>query len=260
MKYKKIGYIVSKKIDSKTIISALKAHFVDIVDASNDHDVDLLIVLGGDGFMIQTIHEFLDKNVEIYGINCGNLGFLLNEFSSTDISSKISSAFALKLMLLKVEVTFLDGSKIITDAVNETYILRKSHKATCVKVTVNDEIKIAQFVGDGIIISTPVGSSAYNYSAGGAILPFDSNLINMTPINPFRPKKFSSIILPDDTKIKLEALDPHERPIIAVVDFHTFENVVEILVYKKNNKSVTLLFDSNKSLAKKIIDEQFLSS
>ena len=223
-------------------------------------DADVIVVFGGDGLILRVLHKImtLNRNIPIYAMKMGNLGFLANVFDKqNDLVEKIESSIQTKFHPLKMTAK-LNSNEIVEEyAVNEIYLFRQSHQAAKIRVYVNDVTRLSEFVGDGIIYSSPIGSTAYNYSSHGPILPIDSSLIALTPISPFRPKSLNSAILDDKSLIKFEILENKKRPVNIIADFIEHQDILEAKATVDFSKTLTLLFDKDNQLTEKIIREQF---
>ncbi|WP_168464161.1 NAD kinase [Wolbachia endosymbiont of Ctenocephalides felis wCfeT] len=261
-KYKNIGYVASESPKSQEVSKLLQElGFVNIT-AENKYEIDLLIVVGGDGFMLRTLHNYVieNKNMRVYGINTGNVGFLMNKcFScSEDLIDDIEHAISTQLTLLKMEATDTNGKAYHYIAVNEVYVFRKANQIVEMNITINDKLKIEKFRGDGIILSTPTGSTAYNFSAGGPILPLNSNLLALTSINSYYPRCWNGALISNDTVVQIDINDTKNRPAIVVSDYKEFYDIARIKIQKDQENTVTLLFDRDYSLNERIFDRQFL--
>jgi len=232
----------------KQLLNSLKNNF--------SNTADLIIVIGGDGFMLRTLKKYNGKGVAFYGINTGNYGFLLNKFSKKNIQKKIANAKMVSINPLSMIVKNNKGIVKKFYAINEVYILRQSKQASYLSVIVNKKTLIKKLISDGIIISTPAGSTAYNMSVHGPILNLDSKKISIVPISPFRPRRWKGKILSENSKIRIKNLSLKKRPIIAVADNHEVKNIKKIIVKIEKKISFKLLFDKDKSLQNKIKLEQ----
>ena len=188
-----------------------------------DHEEDLskaetIVVLGGDGAMLRALHEFTDVGLPIYGLNLGTLGFLLNEYKNKDLVARIRSARSYKIHPLRMQATDVKGKKHDAIAYNEVSLLRQMHSSAKVMVFVNDQVRLPLLVCDGIMLSTAVGSTAYNSSAGGPIVPLNANILPLTPISAFRPRRWPGALLPSSSKVRFEVIRPKERPVSATAD------------------------------------------
>lgn len=228
------------------------------VDSNN---FDSIIALGGDGHILDVLHKELisDNPKPVFGINCGTVGFLLNEISDikNDLSEEISNAQVYDIFPLKVEGIKTTGEQFISYAFNDVYVNRSSHQAAKLKISVNDIVQIETFIGDGIIVSSEIGSTAYNRSAGGPIIPIGSGITAITPICGFVPKHWSGAIIRDTNIISVENIEYDKRPLTLVADSTTFEDIKEYSVTKVVDKSVKLLFNKTSSLHDKFLIEQF---
>lgn len=270
-KYGKIAYAVADSVKSQQIYSFLKrSSFIDIEQQESTSDIDLLLVIGGDGFMLHSLHNYVIGNdISVYGINYGTVGFLLNksledegvllnESLEENLIQHVNKAIPTKLALLEMKATDVSGQEYYSVAVNEVSLFRKTNRVVHIRITINSKLRMEKLVADGIMLATPAGSTAYNFSVGGSILPLNSNLFALTPINPFRPRRWRGALLPDDDLVELEVIDSQNRPVTIVSDYTEFHNVLKVKVYKSPNRQVILLFDYDYSLDEKIFSEQFL--
>ncbi|GHM58148.1 MAG: NAD kinase [Candidatus Mesenet longicola] len=270
-KYKKIAYAVADSVKSQQIYSFLKrSSFIDIEQQESIPDIDLLLVIGGDGFMLHSLHNYVIGNgIPVYGISYGTVGFLLNkpleetgvllnDSLEGNLVQHINKAVPTELTLLEMEATDVNGQGYHSVAINEVSLFRKTNRVVHIKIIINNKLRMEKLVGDGIMLSTPAGSTAYNFSAGGSILPLNSNLFALTPINPFRPRRWRGALLSDDDLVELEIIDPQNRSVTIVSDYTEFHNILRVKIYKSLNKQITLLFDYDHSLDERIFNEQFL--
>ncbi len=220
-------------------------------------DADVIVALGGDGFMLRTLHAELDRDLPVYGMKLGRVGFLMNRYVPDELPARIAAAHPAVLHPLSMHVVCADGSEADALAFNEISLLRETNQAAHIEVSLNGEVKLPNLVCDGLLVSTPAGSTAYNFSAHGPILPLDANVLALTPISPFRPRRWRGALLPVATRVGLRTLEPRHRPVSATADFHEVRDAVEIRVCEAHERSVTLLFDPERNLAQRILDEQF---
>ena len=217
---------------------------------------NIIIVLGGDGFMLQTLKKLYKLKKPFYGINSGNYGFLMNKFSNKNFLKNLKTSHSIKIHPLQMSVKTKGNQIKKSIAINEVSILRQSKQASSISITSNKKNIIKNLISDGVLISTPAGSTAYNLSAHGPILNLDSNKLAVTPISPFRPRRWRGAIVSDKSKIIIKNLDKNKRPISAVADNFEVRNV-EIIKIQSNKKIIfDLLYDKNNSLYKKIKIEQ----
>ncbi len=220
-------------------------------------DADVLVVMGGDGTMLHSLHSFIKDDLPIYGINLGTLGFLLNEHRKKDLPERIAAARKYTIFPLRMDATDKHG-KIYTElAFNEVSLLRETHNTAKMMIFVNDEVRLPLLVCDGIMLSTPVGSTAYNSSASGPIVPLGANVLPMTPISAFRPRRWPGALIPNTSRVRFEIIRPNERPVSASADYKEIRDVVTVDVREYKEISKTLLFDPDNHLEERIFQEQF---
>ncbi len=235
-----------------------KYGFTDITaNHRNTSGIELVIAIGGDGLMLHLLHEYEKNPLPIYGINCGTVGFLMNSFSEENFLEVLSQAQESTLHPLKMTATDLQNNKHSHIAINEVSLLRQSSQAAKIKVKVNGKVRIEQLAADGILVSTSAGSTAYNLSAGGPIIPFAAEILALTPISPFRPRNWHGALLPASSKIEFSVIDPETRPVSAIADSIEVENIKEVFITEDKSITFKILFDPNHSLEERIIREQF---
>ncbi len=247
----------------------MKLHFTATNDAAealaslrNRHndagpqDADIVVALGGDGFMLQTLHAFLGKGKPIYGMNLGSVGFLMNEFREEDLQERLSLAEEAVIHPLRMHAHTSQGM-VEALAFNEVSLLRQTRQAAKIRVVVDDRPRITELICDGILVSTPAGSTAYNLSAHGPILPIDSALLALTPISAFRPRRWRGALLPHKAKVRFEVLESAKRPISAVADDFEVRDVLAVDVAEDRSIAMTMLYDKGHSLDERILSEQF---
>src|SRR5690242_12121244 len=225
--------------------------------AGSPDDADVIVALGGDGFMLRTLHAQLGHGLPVYGMKLGRVGFLMNRYLPDDLPARIAAARPAVLHPLEMRVTQRDGTEIDALAFNEISLLRQTNQAAHIEVGLNGEVKLANLICDGLLVATPAGSTAYNLSAHGPILPLDANVLALTPISPFRPRRWRGAILPHLTEVGLRVLDPGKRPVSATADFHEVRHVREVRIRQSREHGVQLLFDPEHNLEQRILDEQF---
>lgn len=222
-------------------------------------EADILVVLGGDGLLLETFHKGLWCDKPIYGMNFGSIGFLMNPYQFEDLPARIDAAQRVKLYPLKMTVTTRKGKIYKHHAINEVSLLREFHQAAKISIEVDGRVRMKKLVCDGVLVSSPAGSTAYNLSAHGPILPLDSNILALTPISAFRPRRWRGALLPHDSKISFTILEPEKRPVSAVADFIEIRDAKTIEVEEDRSLSLTLLFDEGQDLAERILTEQFMA-
>ena len=229
--------------------------YIDFVEVSNS---DVIVVIGGDGFMLESIHKYGHLGKPFYGINRGTVGFLMNEYLPNKLGNRINDSRKFEINPLKLTM-LPDGEKDFSYAwaYNEVTFSRAALQSANIEILINKIKYLEKFVGDGLIVSTPMGSTAYNFSAHGPILPIGSKIVALTPISPFRPRRWRGALLPEDSMIELANMDTTKRPLVATADFEEFRNLERIWVNLDKERFVTLLFDRDRTLDDLIIKEQF---
>ena len=223
---------------------------------------DAVVVLGGDGFMLQSLHAMLDRQIDIpaYGLNLGTVGFLMNHYRKRSrLLARINNARAFPITPLQMDAITQDGQHHRYFAINEVSLLRETRQTAKIEVTVNDKVRIPELACDGVLVATPAGSTAYNFSANGPILPLDSKTLALTPISPFRPRRWRGAILPDRSRITFRVLESDKRPVAAVADQMELRDIAEVRLARARDRQLSLLFDPGHSLDERIVAEQFLS-
>lgn len=222
-------------------------------------EADVIVALGGDGFMLETLHKHMDHPKPVYGMNRGTIGFLLNDYRPDLLVERISSAESVTIHPLLMQATDMQGTMHSYRAINEVSVLRYSHQSANLEISIDGDVFLEKLACDGILVSTPAGSTAYNLSAGGPVIPLGSNILALTPVSPFRPRRWRGALLPDTVEIHIQNLDPDKRPIAASGDSMEVEDVVSVTVTQDPDTALTLLFDEGESLHERVLREQFLS-
>lgn len=249
----KIHFVASKTDEAQTALAALR-------ERHGDTPIDeaaMIVALGGDGFMLQTLHRHGTRGLPVYGMKFGSVGFLMNQYRPEELLDRLARAQSTPLRPLVMDAHTESGSSVNALAFNEVSLLRQTKQATHVRVCLNGAIKLEELVCDGILVSTPAGSTAYNLSAHGPILPLGSNVLAMTPISPFRPRRWRGAILPAATEVKFEILDPYKRPVSVTADSYEVRDIVEVSIRESLERTANLLFDPEHNLEDRILNEQF---
>ncbi|HLH11157.1 MAG TPA: NAD kinase [Methylovirgula sp.] len=218
---------------------------------------DVIVALGGDGLMLQTLHRFMGSGKPIYGMNRGSVGFLMNEYREEDLEKRIEEAQPSVIHPLVMEATDARGKVATACAINEVSVLRQSYQAAKIRISIDGKERMAELVADGILVATPAGSTAYNLSVDGPILPLDSPLMALTPISAFRPRRWRGALLPDSAHVTLDMLESNKRPVSAVADHFEFKDVVKVEVAMDHATGLVILHDPGHSLDERILREQF---
>jgi NAD+ kinase len=249
----RIALVASHGVEAQAELAVLKERYGDVAP----EDADVIVALGGDGFMLRTLHRNLALGIPVYGMKFGTIGFLLNHFHADDLPERIARAQATVLHPLSMHAHSESGTSVEALAFNEVSLLRQTKQAAHIRVSLNGVVRIDELMCDGVLVATPAGSTAYNLSAHGPILPIGSNMLAMTPISPFRPRRWRGAVLPATTEIVFEVLDPYKRPVSATADSTEVRDVVEVRIRESTEHSMTLLFDPEHNLEERILKEQF---
>ncbi len=225
---------------------------------SSREDADVILALGGDGFMLQTLHATMNESCRIYGMNRGSIGFLMNEYHEDGLRERIEAATSETIRPLRMKATDMDGKETTALAINEVSLLRQSYQAAKLRITVDGKTRLEELICDGIMVATPAGSTAYNLSAHGPILPLDAPLLALTPVSAFRPRRWRGALLPNNSIVELEILEPNKRPVNAVADHTEVKSVSKVNIRESRSRTATILFDASHSWNDRILAEQFL--
>ena len=249
----RIAFVAAQTEEASVARAALAARYG---DAPIDQ-AEVIVALGGDGFMLRTLHRHMARALPVYGMKLGTVGFLMNQYGDGDLAARIAQAQPTTLRPLQMDAVTEAGNTNVSLAFNEVSLLRQTKQAAHVRVLLNGIAKIEELVCDGVLVSTTAGSTAYNLSAHGPILPLGSQLLALTPISPFRPRRWRGAILPAVTEVRFEILDPYKRPVSATADSHEVRDVVEVSIRESRERTMTLLFDPEHNLEERILNEQF---
>jgi NAD+ kinase len=238
--------------DAADALTALRARHAD----AGPLDADVIVALGGDGFMLQTLHSFTGKGKPIYGMNLGSVGFLMNDYREDDLLERLKAAEHAEIHPLKMTA---HSPKGVTEAraFNEVSLLRETRQAAKIRITVDGKPRISELICDGVLVSTPAGSTAYNLSAHGPILPLEAPLLALTPISAFRPRRWRGALLPHRAKVRFEILESAKRPVSAVADDFEVRDVSAVDVAEDRSIAMTMLYDAGHNLDERILSEQF---
>ena len=253
MKLNRIAFVASDAPAARRALAALqKTH-----GNHPPEKADVIVSLGGDGHMLQTMHRFIATGIPVYGMNRGSVGFLLNDYSDKDLPARLHAAEQTMIHPLKMSAVTQGGDRQTAIAFNEVSLLRQRHQAAKIRIAVDGQVRLEELACDGVLLATPAGSTAYNLSAHGPILPIGAPLLALTPISAFRPRRWRGAILPRAAKVTLTILEPDKRPVAAVADHLEVRHVSSVDIAEDKKKSVKLLFDPGHSLAERVLNEQF---
>ena len=248
-------FISSENPEAKQALKKFKARY-----KQSEIDVsDAIIAIGGDGMLLKALRNSLEANIPVFGLNKGNVGFLMNELSYEDLEKRVSIANKVITHPLKMKTNNIDNETVTESAVNEVSLSRQTHQAAHLKIIIDNKERLSELVCDGILVSTPIGSTAYNLSAHGPIIPLNANILALTPISAFRPRRWKGALLPENVKIRIEILDFKRRTVSATADNIEVRNIKKIEIFADKTKTLTLLHDPGHSLDERIMKEQFLT-
>lgn len=239
-----------------------QAAYQDLTNVFNqvpETECDVIVVLGGDGTMLEALHKYEKTAKPVYGMNFGSVGFLMNPYHAGDLADRIRDASRVQIRPLSMRAVDASGATHEAVAFNEVSLLRETRQAARLRISVDNVVRIAELVCDGILVSTPAGSTAYNLSAHGPILPLSSNMLALTPISAFRPRRWGGALIPSHLKIRIDALDDDKRPVSVTADSQEFRDVISVDVHQSDSMAQTLLFDPDHHLEERILKEQFVS-
>lgn len=250
-----IGLVVSER----ELAQAAEALLTERYRFAPPEEAETLVAVGGDGFMLHVLHGMLEGGSPkpVFGMNRGTVGFLMNDWRLDRLAERIEAAKSIRVAPLEMKATTVGGQCFTHAAINEVSLLRETRQTAKIEVLVDGRVALPELVCDGVLVSTPVGSSAYNLSAGGPILPLQAKMLALTPISPFRPRRWSGAILPDATAVCLQVLEPENRPVSAVADQIEVRDVAKVEIALDRERSLTLLFDPEHALDERIAMEQF---
>lgn len=248
-----LAFVASNAPEAQLAAKRLSRFYGDI----DPDKADVVVALGGDGFMLQTLHRFLGSEKPIYGMNRGSVGFLMNEFREDGLADRIAAAERSVVHPLNMRAIDTQGIVVEARALNEVSLLRQSYQAAKLEISIDGRVRLPELVADGVLVATPTGSTAYNFSANGPILPLTAPLIALTPISAFRPRYWRGAILPDTTGITIRVLESDKRPVAAVADHFELRDAAEVHIAMDRSINLVMLHDPGHSLDERILREQF---
>ncbi len=254
MKYERIAFVAGSTSQAQRSLLSLSKRYGGV----RPDQADVIVALGGDGLMLETLHRFLGRNAPIYGMNRGTVGFLLNVYDDRNLLDRLEVAQRVELHPLTMRARTVDGAVTTAMAINEVSLLRQTRQAAKLRILIDGTVRMPELVCDGTIIATPAGSTAYNLSAHGPIIPLGANLLALTPISAFRPRRWRGALLPSAARLRLDALDAKKRPVSAVADYTEVRNIRSVVVREDPKTTLTLLFDPEHNLEDRILNEQFI--
>jgi NAD+ kinase len=249
-----IGFRAADTPEAQAGLAVLQARYEHVPP----DEADVVVALGGDGFMLETLHAGIERPVPIYGMNLGTVGFLLNTYRADGLLERLEEAVPVPLHPLRMHVLCRNGKVEHGLGINEVSLFRETRQAAHLRIEIDGVIRLEQLVCDGVLVATTAGSTAYNLSAHGPILPVGANLLALTPISPFRPRRWRGALLPSRTQFRISVADPGKRPVSAVADYTEIRDVVEVQIWEDREITLTLLFDPEHNLEERILKEQFV--
>ena len=253
MAFEKIHFIANDTVKAQDALARL----VHIYGQVSQSEADVIVPLGGDGLMLSTLHASQSLPAPVYGMHQGTIGFLMNDYMELDLPARIAAAERAEIHPLKMHSVCVDGSVADALAINEVSLLRMGPQAAKLQISINGQVRMDSLVCDGALVSTPAGSTAYNYSAHGPILPIGANILALTAVAAFRPRRWRGALLPMDATISFEVLEPEKRPVSAVADSSDVKNVLRVDINIEADISHALLFDPGHGLEERLLSEQF---
>jgi NAD+ kinase len=247
----RLAFLASDRPEAQAARTALAARYGEAADA------DVLVTLGGDGFMLETLRRDLARRRPVYGMNRGSVGFLMNDYAEEGLLERIAAAEKAVIHPLVMKTRGAAGDTQEAIAINEVSLLRQTYQTAKLRILIDGKVRMAELTCDGILLATPAGSTAYNLSAHGPIIPLSSQVLALTPISAFRPRRWRGALLSHKDKVTFEILENDKRPVSAVADNVEVRDVIQVDVVEDRSLSFTLLFDAGRSLEERVLAEQF---
>jgi NAD+ kinase len=251
----RVAFVASDADAAQRALAELRREYGTV----DPEEAEIVVPLGGDGFMLETLHRFSARNIPIFGMHRGSVGFLMNPYQLEGLAERLAAAQPVTLYPLEMTTTDEQGATETAIAFNEVSLLRESRQGAKLRISVDGVIRLDELIADGILLATPVGSTAYNLSAQGPIIPLDAQILALTPISAFRPRRWRGALLSHKVKVRIDCLEVDKRPVSAVADFTEVRDVVAVEIEEKRDMSMTLLFDRDANLQERIFKEQFLT-
>lgn len=249
----RLTFVASDRPEAQDARARLAARYGDAAE----HEAQVIIALGGDGFMLETLHRRMEAGVPIYGMNRGSVGFLMNEYSEDGLLERINAAEQAIIHPLRMTAADVCGTAHRALAINEVSLLRQTRQTAKLRISIDGKVRLNELSCDGALVATPAGSTAYNLSAHGPIIPLDAKVLALTPISAFRPRRWRGALLPHTARVTFEILEADKRPVSAVADNFEVRDVIKVEVAEDRKISLTMLFDAGRSLEERVLAEQF---
>ena len=251
--FRRIAFAASQTAEAQEARHRLAVRYGEVPEET----ADAIVALGGDGLMLQTLHRHMRSRIPIYGMNRGSVGFLMNEYREDALIERLAAAEVNTIHPLRMQVRDIDGKEHKALAINEVSLFRQTYQSAKLRITVDGKVRMEELIGDGVLVSTPAGSTAYNLSAHGPLLPIKARLLALTPISPFRPRRWRGALLPDRAEISFEVLEAAKRPVSAVADHTEVRSVGRVDVREDTRIRLYMMFDPGHALDERILSEQF---
>jgi NAD+ kinase len=252
-RFQHIAFVASQTPEAREAYAKLEKRYGNADPAK----ADVIVALGGDGLMLQTLHKFMNSGKPIYGMHRGTVGFLMNEFVEERLAERLAAAHITVIHPLVMQARDAQGRTHEHRAINEVSLFRQSAQAAHLRILIDGQERLTELVSDGVLVATPAGSTAYNLSAQGPIIPINAPLLALTPISPFRPRRWRGALLPDKANVTIEVMDADKRPVAAVADHDEVRSVRNVNIGMDHNISINMLFDPGHNLDERILREQF---
>ena len=254
MRFSKIAFVAARAEAAQAAMADLQARYPHV----NEREADVIVALGGDGLMLEALHANMTRNVPIFGMNRGTVGFLMNQYRAEGLIERLEATSIVKLNPLRMKAKGVNGASVEAYAVNEVSLLRETRQAAKLKITIDGIERIPELISDGLLLATPAGSTAYNLSAHGPILPLNAGILALTPISAFRPRRWRGALLDRSARVEIEILEQGKRPVSAVADMTEVRDVARVKIRSDRKVSLSLLFDPDAHLGERILKEQFM--
>ena len=249
----RLTFAASERLEAQAARTLLAERYGD----AGERDADVIVALGGDGFMLETLHRTLASGKPIFGMNRGSVGFLLNDYAEDGLIERIQTAQNAVIHPLAMDAVDVSGERKRALAINEVSLLRQIHQTAKLRLSIDGKVRMEELVCDGVLLATPAGSTAYNLSAHGPIIPLEAQVLALTPISAFRPRRWRGALVPHTSTVEIEVLDPKTRPVSAVADNYEVRNVREVKITEAREVSLHMLFDADRSFEERVLAEQF---
>lgn len=249
----KLSFFASERPEAQSA----RADLIQRYGHAPESEADVIVALGGDGFMLETLHRTLETGKPIFGMNRGSVGFLMNDYEEEGLVERIRAAERAVIHPLRMEAVGVDGRRHEALAFNEVSLLRQIHQTAKLRLSIDGKVRMQELVCDGVLVATPAGSTAYNLSAHGPIIPLRAQVLALTPISAFRPRRWRGALVPHTAKVTIEVLDPERRPVSAVADNYEVREVRTVRIAETREIALNMLFDADRSFEERVLAEQF---